>query len=355
MESAILQPIKEPAQLFGRGSLVNKIYARIGAARPQSVSLVGDCKVGKTSLLLCLAAKETCARMLRRPEDYAIVFLSISELKIKSVDAFVQNLHKAMQPHLPGSNELSANDNRYDWFKKAAEEFTQQGKKIILFFDDFNLITQNEEFPLEFFSFLRSVANNYNVAYVTTSYLDLQKLCVSKDVEESPFFNIFTNMMIKGLDKNDANDLMQAKLDGISETQRDKLWALCGGFPYLIKLACAASREKNLPPDDEAFERAFYKQSKSFFALLWERFESEHRHILEKVVRGQKINPRQHYLLHDLERKGYVYSNGKPTLFSPAFANFIAEIRNIGVLSDSSPMGLLKRIFQRIRSTYRTA
>jgi len=46
---------------------------------------------------------------------------------------------------------------------------------------------------------MRSMANTYNVAYVTTSSETLQKLCVLKDVEESPFFNIFTNIALKPL------------------------------------------------------------------------------------------------------------------------------------------------------------
>ena len=39
--------IKDPAQFFGRAREVSKIFSRIGASRPQSISVVGERRIGK--------------------------------------------------------------------------------------------------------------------------------------------------------------------------------------------------------------------------------------------------------------------------------------------------------------------
>ena len=51
--------------------------------------------------------------------------------------------------------------------------FRRDWRKLIVLFDEFDAITTNRAFDLEFYSFLRSVANNYDVAYVTSSARDL--------------------------------------------------------------------------------------------------------------------------------------------------------------------------------------
>ncbi|HSE99153.1 MAG TPA: ATP-binding protein, partial [Blastocatellia bacterium] len=43
--------IKDPRQFFGRSREVSKIFSRIGASRPQSISVVGERRIGKSSLL----------------------------------------------------------------------------------------------------------------------------------------------------------------------------------------------------------------------------------------------------------------------------------------------------------------
>jgi len=183
-------PIKDPKFFLGRRSLVSKIYARIGAGRPQSVSIVGDLKIGKSSLLSYLAHETIKREILTKPDDYIFLFIPCRTDNQLTLGTFTGTIYRMTRKYTEKSSEKSI-QLEYNYFKHLVENLHKQNKKIILFLDDFNLITLNPAFPLEFFSFLRSLANNYNLAYITTSYEDLQKLCISKDIEESPFFNIF--------------------------------------------------------------------------------------------------------------------------------------------------------------------
>ncbi|HOT02427.1 MAG TPA: ATP-binding protein, partial [Acidobacteriota bacterium] len=48
--------IRDIHRFFGRRREVTRIFSRIGAARPQSVSVVGERRIGKSSLLNHIAS-----------------------------------------------------------------------------------------------------------------------------------------------------------------------------------------------------------------------------------------------------------------------------------------------------------
>jgi serine/threonine-protein kinase len=333
------QPVTDIKNFIGRVSLAAKIYSRIGAGRPQSVSIVGDLKIGKTSLINYLTDPQIMKTYLDSPESYIFIKISISENNIDTLEQFVKLLSDqiSQKSGYPYEKTLSY----YDWFKKAAEALTKEGRKLIVFLDDFNLITQNENFPLEFFSFLRSMANNYNVAYVTTSYHDLQKLCISKDVEESPFFNIFTNMTLRAFEEEKAQDFIRKHCPGISDENSDILIKYAGRFPFQLKVACNTLKKiqgnGNAQNPEDSFSESFYNEIKEYFDLLFSRFNPEHQKILQHFMSTGRIPDQYSFLFSDLERKDYTYKNGKKAgLYSPSFERFIIEKFNIPLNQNSS-------------------
>jgi len=117
----------------------------------------------------------------------------------------------------------------------------------VLLLDDFHLITGSPKFPLEFFSFLRSLANNYNLAYITTSFLELQKLCVVKDIEESPFST--SSPTSAGAAGEEEACRLLAALTGRAEVRELAAW--CGGYPYVLKLVGRELASGKAAPDPE--------------------------------------------------------------------------------------------------------
>src|SRR4029079_1413754 len=96
----------------------------------------------------------------------------------------------------------------FDSVRAMLEAFRRDGRKLVVLFDEFDAITTNRAFDLEFYSFLRSIANNYDVAYVTSSARDLQELCHTQLIADSPFFNIFTNVFLRALTRKEAIELI---------------------------------------------------------------------------------------------------------------------------------------------------
>ncbi len=185
--------IQDPDQFFGRRREVSRILSRMGTERPQSVSVVGDRRIGKSSLLHYLTWPQVQLQHLRDPSALVVVSLDFQQLRVVSLEAFFSLLFRQIQavkedlgdPGRPG----------YDAFQTLLETLGKEGKKLIFLFDEFDAITSNSAFYGEFFSCLRSVANNDAVAYVTSSKTELQRLCHSSEIADSPFFNIFTNLI----------------------------------------------------------------------------------------------------------------------------------------------------------------
>ena len=189
-------PITQTDAFYGRRREIAKIYSRIATDHCQSIAVVGEPKMGKSSLLRFLYDENSKNAYLSDPDNYVYLFFELRPEAHGSPDLFFRSLsewvHRAAGSLLGFEMEPS-----YDGFKKVVETLKERNKKLIVFFDDFNVITQGGDFPLEFFSFLRSIANNYNVAYIISSYLELHKLSASKAIVESPFFNIFTNVPLR--------------------------------------------------------------------------------------------------------------------------------------------------------------
>ncbi len=353
--------IKEQPLFLGRQALVSKIYARIGACRPQSVSIVGDIKIGKTSLLKYLADEDTKKKMLKKPGDYLYIFIPCRRDEPLTLESFTSSIYKIALKYAGSVAEEEHQTFKYNYFKRLVETLHKQDKKIILFLDDFNLITLNPAFPLEFFSYLRSLANNYNLAYVTTSYEDLQKLCVSKDIEESPFFNIFTNMSLRGFEAAEIDTFIEHSGnngDGGLINEMNYITGLVGSSPYTLNIACQHLSEfKSIHGElndglKTQFEDLLKKKLQDYFQHLWEYMDKTHHYILAMIVSGKKIPGAHDYILRDLAKKNYVSSdNGKTKITFSLLEQFVRQTTGI-TQSERNFYGKLSAWFRQLKKLF---
>src|SRR5262245_11973833 len=78
--------IKDDRGFFGRRRELSTIFSRIDAAEPQSVSIVGERRIGKSSLLRALLRRRQL--FLRRPDEYVFVYLDLHETAHTGVTEF---------------------------------------------------------------------------------------------------------------------------------------------------------------------------------------------------------------------------------------------------------------------------
>jgi hypothetical protein len=319
-------PVRDPSDFVGHAGLVRRLFSRIGADRPQSVAVIGGHKSGKTSLLAYVSDEGVRKGFL----DGRFVFARVSSGRkpMDTPDSFLSELLGLMPDSVPSSA------NPYESLSKAIEALHASGKRLVVLLDDFHFVTRNERFPLEFFSFLRSMANNFNLAYVTTSFLELQKLCVVKDVQESPFFNIFTNIPLVMLSVGDAKLLLVKA--GMKEPAAARVVEWCGPSAYALKKAAARlDGEDGVEKlTDEGFEKVLLKEIAPFFELIVSSLSPKAMKSLQGISRGRGVEQSEAHFIRALVTQGFLNEReGEVSCFSPAFLAFLRKSLSSRMLS----------------------
>ena len=333
-------PVTEPSDFYGHRSDIQRIYARIGAERPQSISIIGEKAMGKSSLVNVLAHPDTKAKLLSEPDRYLFGHIHLRGRNDWMPEQFLQTLTGTLQEGHPDMPQVSS----YDGFRALIQHLDAGKFSLIAFFDDFDVITQNPNFPLTFFSFFRSMANTYNVAYVTSSSESLQRLCVSKDVEESPFFNIFTNIALKPLDAAEVRQwiIESSNPSGLSlSSEVDWVYKQVGGFPALVRGLCALlweqknARGKLSDSDLEEIETAFQGQVRDSLESIWESFSQRDQELCIHLLTSRELDRPQSHLVRELQRRGCVQKTDDGyALFGRAFQRFVAEKTGVEIESE---------------------
>jgi hypothetical protein len=328
--------IKDPAQFFGRTREVSKIFSRIGASRPQSISVVGERRIGKSSLLCYINQPQIRARFLDDPASYTFAFIDLQQKRRLTLTEFFKELFALVAKEV-NDESLVRLEPSFDSVRAMLEAFCREGRKLVVLFDEFDAITTNRAFDLEFYSFLRSVANNYDVAYVTSSARDLQELCHTQLIADSPFFNIFTNVFLRAFTRREAIELItrpSAEAGLPLEGYARRVMEIAGYFPYFLQIACSAYFD-HLSENDgklnrEEVEATFLDEAKGQFRFIWDHMSDSHRRAIREFVEGGQVEKEQAHAYEDLKRAGYFIEEDRgPRIFSTLFSSVISRPRVI--------------------------
>lgn len=334
--------IKNPDDFYGREREVRRIYSRISSSHPQCISIIGERKIGKSSLLYYLSHESTRKKWLKEPNSY--VFLLI-DLQQQTFELSFPNLFQYIFRYLRGQlgpqavpeslSDIKTQSELYEAFRQSISKLGSDGLKLIILFDEFGTITANESFDSTFFSFLRSIANNYECAYITTSRMKLQELCHNTDISESPFFNIFTPVPLSQFKPDEARSLIftPSRNKGIefNELEADFILSIAGFHPLFIQMACSALFDHkiidgNSKTDFEAVKVDFLVEALEQFESIWQETDEIKQDILCRIALGKSITSQEQYLIKELQRSGYLTEeNVEP--FSQTFRDFLLTKR----------------------------
>ena len=253
---AYSQPISKPERFptgmlrnVGREDELHQILSGLGDK--MSISIIGERRIGKTSLLKILPQESLGEGIyvegstLDALETYFIYLdLQMMASKDKPIDFWNEVLDE-LADRVP-DNEL----------KETIQQFCQAGiintrtlnklfrklgharLSIVLLLDEFDRLANNPNFGPDFFYGLRSLASNHRLALVTTSYTELSNLSLTDKVGASPFFNIFSKVYLGSFKPNEVNQLFDHYLAGtgiqFTSEERDFLRTLAGFHPYYL-------------------------------------------------------------------------------------------------------------------------
>lgn len=317
----------------GRQREVERIMARIGADTPQSVAVVGERRVGKSSLLWHVSQKEIYRRHLEDPDQYLFVYLDFQGQQHLDMTGFCGALGDRLrtaagdQAALPVAGDPTG-------LQEQAGRLEEAGLRLVCLFDEFETVTRNEAFGSEFYGFLRSLANTHPVAFITASRRELHALCHTREISESPFFNIFSRLRVGPMVESEVARLIHEPSAGAGlalEPHEAEIRDLGGRLPFFLQVACSAAFEcliegRDGELDPGLLERRFLEEAGSHFRYLWEHFDVQQRGAMTSLVAGRAPSVEHAPAVRSLQRDGYVEreSTGlRP--FSGALARFLDE------------------------------
>jgi hypothetical protein len=329
----------------GRGELAGRLLRQLLRADPppDCVSLVGERRFGKTSLLgyleralqgtpnLCCAGVNAgdVVRIadLNRLQGTSNLFLaSVNMLNLPQQNpvGFYAVLTRAfgraglLPAGHPPLGPLELEEVLQDW--------SRDGRRLVLFLDEFDAVARHQEFPLAFFDHLRSIANQYPLTLVVASVAPLGEIAHA-GVFGSPFFNIFNREQLGPLSLAEAEALIchpPGGQEGVGEVTSIIL-ALAGRHPFLLQRACSCAwdlREAGGGRIDLAVLRSqFAAAVQDHCQYIWDHCGPAERQTLCALVKGETRSAGAG--LPRLMQRGYVRDGEQPQLDSECFEAFV--------------------------------
>ncbi len=329
--------IPRPDMFFGREALVRRIMGRLSSETTQSISLVGERRIGKSSLLNYLRAARTRASQLAQPDSCLFLLIDFQQARSLDQEQFFSAVFAEARRQLGGIVELGAHAND-EGMRLLCEAVSAAGLKLVFLFDEFECVTKNERLRPDFYSFLRSLANTWSVGFITASGRDLKDMCASHEISDSPFFNIFSVLRVGLLGKEEALALIVGPsaargipLAPVAETILEQ-----GGlYPFFLQIACSAwfeylETERKAAADlagkpaPREIAEAFREEARPHFEFILENLANEEKAALAACLRDGRVDAEAPGA-SPLEKKGYLArSEGGLIPFSGEFARFLS-------------------------------
>jgi hypothetical protein len=381
-------PITDPAKFFGRHSELNQIRDRL--YQMSSTSVVGERRIGKTSLLRIFTVPEVTAK-LGLGENYIFCYIDWQGFGQIQPKEFWELTLAELASRFKEPGGLAEIKSMLE--SQAIDEFSLRRlfaklkpAPMVFLFDEFDTIIRNPNLSESFYGTLRHLAQHYSLALVTASARELYYYCVNDQIASSPFFNIFANLVVQPFHERECRELVMAylRVTGVSfsEAELMYLFEMSGGFPTLFQTACYllfnAHTDKELQGDAAARQlfvtENFRREANPHFAYYWKNSEEGEKILLalfallrlkgerqlsEEAIR--ELYPRyQKSLLVLRTRSMILQANGNYRIFSPVFAQWIfselTDVSQKGGISldewlEEYEKGVVTKGYERVRET----
>jgi len=353
-------PIRDPARFYGRVEDLRQIINRLRSSAHESTSVVGERRIGKTSLLKHLDNETVAAEFGLVPEKYCMVYIDFQGLTDITPQRFWQRVLRKMErsiclPDLIPEIQEIRNMGEFDLFdlEDLFEIISDKGLTTVLLLDEFEYFTQNPNFGSDFFGGLRALAIHQNLPLVTATRRELVDLCHSEEIKGSPFFNIFANIVLRPFSREEVYALLDGYLAETNLTfsgrEKELVVGLGGGYPFFTQMAghyLVEAKQKNLDGDAllQDVYAAFDAQSDAHFTYMWSHSSESEKITLLAVISLDRQKPtkktvptldnlasihtRVHLDVPELVKRGLLLGNrteGTYRLLSPSLERWIAR------------------------------
>jgi hypothetical protein len=330
-------PIRQREYFCGRSDDIGQSLSLL--RNSQNVALVGQRRIGKTSLLFHIADPVVFEVHGLHRGKHLFVYLDGTELGHLSPDEVLGLLLDQLAATLSAdrfSTELGRappDGLSYRDFREAILKVTEAGLKPIYLLDEFESLADNPYLGPRFFSGLRALSSQFDLSFVTASCESLLGLTYANvETLSSPFFNTFANLHLGLYAASEARSLVEilatgAGLDLPSQTI-DRILRLAGPHPLLLQIAAFHAvelwgQEGWQTEGAGEWQRRFMAEAESHFEYYWRHLTDDDRYTLATLplshqdeAQGAAMRRLEHACLIRRTERGYTY-------LSPAFEEFV--------------------------------
>ena len=334
--------IENPDNFFGRKKEIKRIFTLISdAAEPQSISIVGERKIGKSSLLHFIKNEAARRKYLKDFDDYIFAYVKLRNFLGYETEEFCEILLKEL---LSATSEeiLLTRNNIFQKLEQFIRLLSSKGKKIIVMLDEFDSVQEMPAFNSDLLDYFRSLSSGYPLSFITSSRTPIRELTEAIDTSQtetedtSPFFNIFYNISLGYLEKQEALELIEkpSSRQKVRFNREDKDFINENAFlhPFFIQLACChlfnlrkkASKVNGEKLDKNVYDllfQRFYEETIDCWDFYLDHMDWIEKDAFLKISEGKKISSKMQAAIHRLRSKGLIYEkSGRWRVFSSAFA-----------------------------------
>lgn len=313
---------------YGHKDEIKRIFGEISRRRQmQSHCVIGERRIGKTSLLNMMIHKKMKDIYLNEPENYILtktdITLAPNGFPSTFFDQWAASISEACGESLSG-------EPGYLTFRKLVEKVTDEKYNIVILIDEFEATTQNENLERGFFEFLRALTQNYDISFILFCRVPLQYLMRHEKFSStfsSPFFNTINVSYLGFLGEQEAIKLIEepAQKAGVDITDyTDFILENAYYHPFLLQILSSIvfnfKQTSNI--NQEEILKEFKIQTEDFFTYLWQHSDLDEQEALKKLaLQDRDISQTT---LNKLDRRSLL--RDKEKIFCPLFEEFIKKI-----------------------------
>jgi len=300
-------PIRDPARFCGRREDIRQIVNRLLSTAHESTSVVGERRIGKTSLLKHLTNTQVAADLGLTQDKFCLIYLDFQGLTDITPARFWQRVLSKMEraiclPSLGSEINTIRKMDEFDLFdlEDLFDCISAEGITIVLLLDEFEYVTRNPNFGPDFFGGLRALAIHQNLPIVTATRRELVDLCHSDEIKGSPFFNIFANIVLRPFSREEVHEML---VDYLAETElefsapeREFVIRMGGGYPFFTQMAgsyLVEAKHKGYQKEDLLKEvtKNFDDQADPHFNYMWSHSSESEKITLLVVLSLDRKKP----------------------------------------------------------------
>ncbi|WLE98406.1 MAG: AAA family ATPase [Candidatus Electrothrix communis] len=236
--------ITDPSRFVGRREELSLLARRMDGAQPTSVNVIGERRMGKSSLLYHFF--QTWEQRVNNPTRFVVVYLDLQAKTPPSESAFYQALGRALvkQPAIQRVESLRRNllapPRSPQDFAALLEQFSDHVLLPVFCLDEFEVLLKNGgQFTDIFFDRLRGFMNASQLMFILSSRRPLDVYAGEHDLT-SAFFNLGHVVALGEFSEDEAEELVGLPVDGepaLDPEERQLALDWGGRHPYLLQMA----------------------------------------------------------------------------------------------------------------------